>query len=147
MSHQSFLLILVGRGEVVSGTLDQIGRDQGRGTAEEAEAEDLQKGDFLVLASGTWNDGGVEGQLNMHMADLLKKRADDLDLAEQKCALISLGDDRYYYTARATEHLMQYFMNHNGKNSCPPLLVINEPFGQEDKVEKWGDQLFEAINA
>ena len=46
--------------------------------AEEAEAEDLMKGDFLVLASGTWNDGGVEGQLNMHMANLLKKRADDL---------------------------------------------------------------------
>src|SRR4051795_12927843 len=32
--------------------------------AETTEPEDLRNSDLLVLASGTWNTGGSEGQLN-----------------------------------------------------------------------------------
>jgi hypothetical protein len=35
--------------------------------AEDAKPEDLQKGDVLLLASASWNTGGIEGQLNPYM--------------------------------------------------------------------------------
>jgi len=103
--------------------------------AEQADAEDLLSGDALLLACGTWNTGGSEGQLHMYMDELLKKRANDVDLRGKPCAIIALGDDRYYYSCRATEHLMQFIM----------LLIVNEPFGQEEKVQKWGEKLAELL--
>jgi flavodoxin I len=114
--------------------------------AEEAVGEDLLKGDVLILACATWNLDALEGHLNPHMYALLNKRAQDIDLAGKPVALISLGDDRYFYTCRATERFMQYFMSHNGKPCCPPFLVVNEPYGQEEKVEKWGAKLLEFLS-
>tara|TARA_Y100000310_G_C20577776_1_gene761336 strand:+ start:40 stop:540 length:501 start_codon:yes stop_codon:yes gene_type:complete len=114
--------------------------------AEHASGEDLLRGDVLLLASATWNLDALEGHLNTHMHALLNKRAKDTDLDGKPVALISLGDDRYFYTCRATEHFMQYFMKHDGKPCCPPLLVVNEPYGQEEKVEKWGEKLFESLS-
>ncbi len=113
--------------------------------AEETEPEDLLKGDILILGSGTWNMDGIEGQLGIHMYELLKKRAKDIDLKEKPCAVITLGDYRYYYTARANEHMQQFLMSSNGKQCCPPLTIINEPYGQEEKIEKWGEKLIESI--
>ena len=113
--------------------------------AEEAQADDLTKGDVLILACGTWNTGGVEGQLNMHMDALLRERAKDVSLAKKPCAIIALGDDRYYYTGRATEHLMQFVIQHDGVTPFTPLLVINEPYGQEEKIQKWGDKFLESL--
>ncbi len=109
--------------------------------AEEAQAEDLQKGDVLLLASSTWNYDAVEGYLNMHMRELLEKRSGDVDLAGRPVALIILGDDRYYYTGRGTERFMQFLMSHNGKSCTMPLIVINEPFDQEEKIREWTDKL------
>jgi flavodoxin len=40
--------------------------------AELAQPADLQRGDLLILGSGTWNTGGTEGQLNMHMDAFLR---------------------------------------------------------------------------
>lgn len=105
--------------------------------AEKATPEDLNKGDVLLLASGTWNTGSIEGQLNPHMHDLLKGRAKDVDLKGRPVLIVALGDDRYYYTCRANEHFRRYAMTHNGKIAEPALLVVNEPYGQEEKVEKW----------
>jgi hypothetical protein len=34
--------------------------------AEKTQPQDLLRGDVLVLASATWNTGGIEGQLNPH---------------------------------------------------------------------------------
>ncbi|MDD5469231.1 MAG: flavodoxin family protein [Candidatus Peribacteraceae bacterium] len=113
--------------------------------AEEAQASDLQKGDVLVLACGTWNTGGSEGQLNMHMDALLRGRAKDIDLGGKPCAIIALGDDRYRYTCRATEHLMQFILKHNGTTCATPLLIVNEPYGQEEKVRKWGEKFLSVI--
>ncbi len=115
--------------------------------AEKAQPEDLTKGDVLILGSGTWNTGGIEGQLNMHMDALLKERAEGIDLAGKPCALIALGDDRYHYTCRATEHLMQFVMQHGGTTCAPPLLIVNEPYGQEDKIEKWGEKFLSILEA
>ena len=115
--------------------------------AEQAQPEDVVRGDALILASGTWNTGGSEGQLNMHMHALLMKRATDVDLAGKPCAVIGLGDARYRYTCRATAHLMQYVLQHGGKNCCSPLAIVNEPFGQEDKVRKWGEKFAASLQA
>jgi flavodoxin len=109
--------------------------------AEEAEAADMERGDVLLLASSTWNYDAVEGYLNMHMREFLDKRAKDADLSGKPVALIILGDDRYYYTGRGTERFMQYLMGHNGKSCTMPLIIINEPYGQEEKIKEWADKL------
>jgi len=109
--------------------------------AEEAKAEDLTKGDVLLLASATWNYDAVEGYLNMHMREYLDKRCKEANIEGKKVAMITLGDDRYYYTTRATERFMQFIMAKKAKSCCMPLIIVNEPFGQEDKVTKWADKL------
>lgn len=116
-----------------------------RQRAEEAKPEDLIQDDVLVLASGTWNTGSVEGQLNPHMHELLKTNAKGIDLKGKPCAIIALGDERYYYTARANEHLAQFFKQHDGKRIVPALTVVNEPYGQEERVRRWGAELLKKI--
>jgi len=113
--------------------------------AEEAQPEDLLKADVLILACGTWNTGGSEGQLHMRMDAFLNGRAKDIDLNGKQVGLISLGDERFYFTGRATEHLIQFVMNHNGKVLGSPLLIMNDPIGQEEKVQKWGEKLLEQL--
>ena len=44
-----------------------------------AKPEDLLRGDALLLASGTWNTGGPEGQLNPHMHAFLNGAAKAVD--------------------------------------------------------------------
>ena len=113
--------------------------------AEEASLKDFTASDFLILASGTWNTGGVEGQMHPNMYELLKGRAKDLDLKGQSASVIALGDKRYFYTARAGEHLRSYIVNHGGDVSCTPLTIVNEPYGQEERVEKWGEKLLATL--
>jgi flavodoxin len=111
--------------------------------AEKAQPQDLLSGDILLLASATWNTGGIEGQLNPHMSVLLDK-AKTLDLAGKPCACIGLGDHRYYYTARAADHLQNYVNAHHGRLIVPTLKIIDEPYGQEEAVRVWGKQLVDA---
>jgi flavodoxin I len=109
--------------------------------AEKAQPQDLLSGDVLVLASATWNTGGIEGQLNPHMSVLLHDKAKTLDLAGKPCACIGLGDHRYFYTARAADHLERYVTAHHGRLIVPTLKIIDEPYGQEEAVRVWGKQL------
>lgn len=113
--------------------------------AEAAKPEDLLQGDVLILGCGTWNTGGVEGQMNTHMVDLLQGRAKDIDLAGKPVAIIVLGDDRYYYTCRAGEHMRRFVLDHGGKIFGDMLLVVNEPYGQEERVKKWAQKLLKEL--
>lgn len=106
-----------------------------------ASAEDLLKGDTLVLASSTWNTGGVEGQLNPHMDSYLKGRAAKTDLQGKHVALIGLGDERYHFTVGALTHLEEFVRTHNGQLIEPVLRIVNEPYGQEEIVKEWVKQL------
>jgi len=112
--------------------------------AEKAQPRDLLSGDILVLASATWNTGGIEGQLNPHMWALLQDKAKTLDLAGKPCACIGLGDHRYFYTARAADQLQHYVTVHHGRLIVPTLRIIDEPYGQEEAVRAWGKQLVDA---
>jgi flavodoxin len=112
--------------------------------AEKTRPQDLLSGDILLLASSTWNTGSIEGQLNPHMWVLLHDEAKNLDLAEKPCACIGLGDHRYYYTARAADHLQHYVKAHNGRLIVPTLRIIDEPYGQEEAVTVWGKLLVNA---
>jgi flavodoxin I len=114
--------------------------------AEAAKPEDLMKGDLLLLASGTWNTGGIEGQLNPHMDDLLRGRAKDVDLRGKRVAIIALGDDRYFYTCRSNEHLRRFILDHGGTLLGDALLVVNEPYGQEERVCRWADTLLLSLS-
>jgi len=115
-------------------------------TAEIAQPQDLLRGDVLLLASATWNTEGIEGQLNPHMSMLLHDKARALDLASKPCACIGLGDHRYFYTARAADHLQHYVGVHHGRLIVPTLKIIDEPYGQEEAVSAWGKKLLDASN-
>jgi flavodoxin I len=112
--------------------------------AEKAQPQDLLSGDILLFASATWNTGSIEGQLNPHMCVLLDDKAKILDLAGKLCACIGLGDHRYFYTARAADHLQHYVNAHHGRLIVPALKIIDEPYGQEEAVRAWGKQLVDA---
>jgi flavodoxin len=112
--------------------------------AEAAKPQDLLRGDLLVLASGTWNTGGSEGQLHPYMHELLKERAKGVDLKGKSCALIALGDSRYFYTARAMEHLMAFARQSSGQ-VVDSLVIVNEPYGQEEKIRTWGEKILAKI--
>lgn len=115
--------------------------------AEKAQPEDLTKGDLLILASGTWNTGGREGQMNPHMVEYLWKRVKDADLNGKQCAVIGLGDHRYKYTTRATEHMAHFIKEHGGHALLPPLVIVDDPYGKEGKVEKWGEALLSKLSS
>jgi flavodoxin I len=83
--------------------------------AEKTQPQNLLSGDVLLLASSTWNTGGTEGQLNPHMWVLLSDKAKTLDLGGKPCACIGLGDHRYFYTARAADHLQDYVKANHGR--------------------------------
>ena len=100
---------------------------------------------MLVLASATWNTGGAEGQLNPHMAALLQERAKELDLRSKPCACVGLGDHRYFYTARALDHLQRYVGTHHGRLIVPSLKIVDEPYLQEGSVRSWGKELAGAL--
>jgi flavodoxin len=113
--------------------------------AEKAQPQDLLSGDVLLLASGSWNTGSIEGQLNPHMWVLLHDKAKTLDLAGKPCACIGLGDHRYFYTARAADHLEHYVEAHHGRLIVPTLKIVDEPYGQEEAVRVWGKQLVDVM--
>lgn len=113
--------------------------------AEQATPEDLVKANALILACGTWNTGGIEGQLNPYMHAFLLKRAATTDLKGQKVAIVALGDKRYFYTARAGEHLKNFVETHGGKLLGEPLKIINEPYGQEKTVQAWAEAFLKKI--
>ncbi len=112
--------------------------------AEKTQPEDLLTGALLALASATWITGGIDGQLNLHIRVLLQERASNLDLAGEPCACIELGDDRCFYTARAVDLLQDYVTGHHGRLILPSPEIVNEPYGQEQKVQIWANQLLEA---
>ena len=114
--------------------------------AEQATPEDLVKASALILACGTWNTGGIEGQLNPHMHAFLLKRAAATDLKGQRVALVALGDKRYFYTARAGEHLKNFVETHGGKQIGETLTIVNEPYGQENQVHAWADTLLSLLS-
>ncbi|MEQ1849287.1 MAG: flavodoxin family protein [Candidatus Peribacteraceae bacterium] len=109
--------------------------------AEKSTANDFQDCDLLVLASGTWNTGGQEGNLNPHMHTLLFEKLTTIDMSQKPVALISLGDSRYYFTTRCTEHFMRFLKTANGKPLSPPLIIVNEPYDQEERIATWGQKI------
>ena len=113
--------------------------------AEKASPQDMLRGAVLLLASSTWNTGGVEGQLNPHMSVLLQSKAKELDLASKPSACIGLGDHRYYYTARAADLLHDYIESHHGRLLLPALKIVDEPYGQEEVILGWGKQLADVL--
>ncbi len=107
--------------------------------AELATAADFTDADILLLGSGTWNTGGVEGQLNPYMHELLFGKLKGIDLKGKPVLLVSLGDERYYFTTRCTERFMQFLKSANGKSLGIPLIIVNEPYDQMERINKWSD--------
>ncbi len=116
-----------------------------RQRAEVSTPEDLKKGTVLLLACGSWNTNNVEGQLQPHMHELLTIRAADADIKNMPAAAIGLGDERYFFTARAAEKLTEYLTERHAKLLLPTLKIINDPFDQTAKIEAWAKEFADAI--
>lgn len=116
-----------------------------RQRAELAKPADLLRGDVVILGSGTWNTGGTEGQLNPVMHAFLNDRAKNADLSGHLMTFVSLGDDRYYYRTRCIEHFLRFLREHGGTLFIPPLILVNEPYGQEEKIARWADKLLDRM--
>ena len=114
--------------------------------AEKAQREEFYECDALILASGTWNTGGIEGQLNPYMYMLLKGAARDVDLDSLPVGVVGLGDERYHYTARAGEHLSAFVKDRFGEELLTGLRIINEPYDQVAKIEKWGKEFLAKLS-
>jgi hypothetical protein len=86
---------------------------------------------YAVLAHAT--AGGPSG------AQLFNERSVAI---ETGCLLAS---SRYFYTARAADHLQHYIKVHQGRLIVPTLKITDEPYGQEEEaVREFGKQLVDA---
>ena len=130
---------------IVAETLRMGGLDVSATRAEKATAEDLTASDLVILGSGTWNTGGPEGQLNPHMQAFVFGPAKAAELKGKNVAVIALGDERYRYTARAGEHLKNFVQSHGGKVFGEQLTIVNEPYGQEERVKKWAGTIVTSL--
>jgi flavodoxin len=113
--------------------------------AENATPEDLTNADALLLACGSWNTNNVEGQLSPYMEDLLSGRAAKVELQGKPAAAIGLGDERYYYTARAADKLTEYLTLRGATLIVPTLKIINDPFDQAPKIQTWAKEFVSAF--
>lgn len=134
-----------GHTEYVIGLIAKTFPDAVVTRVEHATPETLTSGDTLILACGTWNTGGIEGQLNPHMHAFLNDKAAAVDLAGRGVAIIALGDSRYRYTANAGKHLRAFVESHGGAVIGEPLIIVNEPYGQEEAVNAWAKNLSSLI--
>jgi len=113
--------------------------------AEASTPEDLTKNDALLLACGSWNTNNVEGMMSPYMHDLLTVRAASYDLGGIPTAVIGLGDDRYFFTAKAADRMVDYCTTHNARLLLPALKIINEPFDQSAKINAWAHEFASAL--
>lgn len=138
-----------GHTEYVVDTLIESMKDSGiaieKQRVELAKPEDMLRGDVLILGSGTWNTGSVEGQLNPYMHFFLRDKAKDFDLKGKKVGIIGLGDERYFFTAAAKIHLEEYVKTHGGELLEPGLRIVNEPYGQEEVVRAWAKEFIKNL--
>ena len=126
-----------GHTEYVIKKVQEYWNDSAATRVELAQPDDLQRGDALLLASSTWNTGGIEGQLNPHMDAFVYGRAKDINFNGKRVIVIGLGDHRSRYTCAAADKLAEFVKSHGGTLIEPVLRIINEPFGQEDAVTNW----------
>lgn len=116
-----------------------------RQRAEVTTSEDIRSADAILFACGTWNTGTTEGQLNPFMHGLLHGPLKDCDFKGKPVTAIGLGSDAYYFVARSADLLADFIRNHNGNLFLPPLKVVNEPYGQEQKIIIWTEELVSAM--
>jgi flavodoxin len=115
--------------------------------AEASKPEDVLKGDVLLLACGSWNTNNVEGMMSPYMHDFLAVRAAKEDLKKKPVAVIGLGDERYFFTAKSADRMVDYCTTHNGSLLLPALKIINEPFDQAPKIQTWAKEFAAKISA
>jgi flavodoxin I len=120
--------------------------EMGETMAEKAQPQDLLSGDVLLLASGAGIPRASRGNWT-HTCALLYDKAKALDLAGKPCACIGLGDHRYFYTARAADHLEHYVKAHDGRLVVPTLKIVDEPYGQEEAVGDWSKRLVDVLKS
>lgn len=96
--------------------------------------------DLLIIGCSTYEHGALED----HFKKSFWPRIQKLDLKNQKCAAIGLGDSKYDtdYNIESGRIIEKYFREHNGEVIIENLMINKSPLPQlEDKVAKWGKKL------
>ncbi len=80
------------------------------------------------------------------MHALLKDRGAGTSLNGKKILCIALGDERYRYLCNSAVHMEEFVNSHGGELIGTTLKIINEPYGQEEKIETWGNKILPLLS-
>lgn len=129
--------------DFVKAKLEEKGYYADLKTINEISNNDLEKYDFLIFASPSWNYEGKEGQPHQDFM-LWMENSKNLDLKGKKVAIFGLGDSSYTYFCGAVDILAEFFKNHNGKIIGELLKIDNYLFDMEKNnklIEEWLNKL------
>lgn len=126
--------------EYVMTTLQQHGYSVKLNRCEHFPVENLTTSDLLILAAPTYEHGELEPHFLAHFWP----RIQAVDLKQQACAVIGLGDIKYDidHHIKSAFILQDYVQSHNGCMLCPPLMVSGQPLPLLEKLVKpWTERL------
>lgn len=113
----------------------------------EISPEEMQKAEFLLLASPSWDYNGEQG---MPHEDFLtfKDANPTLQLANKPFAVMGLGDSSFTYYCGAVDHLTKWFSNFGGQPIIAPLKIdqyyVNETEAKQ-AIAEWAVMVDAAI--
>ena len=123
--------------------LETLGHKVSLLRCELAKAEDLLKGDVLILASPTYGHGVLESHFEQFLPT-----ADTIDLAGKKCAVIALGDPKYDldYFLESEKILTNFIETHGGEIITDPLKIAKSPLlSLEKHIQRWAEKLVDKL--
>ncbi len=144
-----------GGAEQAARQLSEYFRRQGHAVtlkrASEAQANDLQRGDLVILGSCTWmgqvGERVEEGQLQEHMQALLDQ-ATKKRYPGQRFAVFGLGDSSYTNFCAAADHLERFVQASGGRQVGSTLRFDGFFFDLDrsrERVNGWARELQDAI--
>ncbi len=130
----------------VKETLESMGHNVNNDRCEHFPEDNLVgKHDILMLACPTYEHGELEPSFLKNFWP----RIQGLDLKQQKCIVIGLGDIKYdiEYHMESARILQKYVEDHNGEVYFQNLMVSGKPIpALETIVKKWCERLHQKLS-
>jgi flavodoxin I/flavodoxin II len=126
--------------EYIADKMKTLGHQVYNARCEHFPTNKLTQCDVLVLACPTYEHGSLEPSFEKNFWP----RIQDLDLKQQACAVVGLGDIKYDidYHIESARILQKYIETHNGRLIHPSLMISGKVLPLLDKlVNGWCDRL------